>query len=158
MANYKTLCAIQAAKKARLLWVSHAYELIQAIPLVVDHGPYNETECIFGKWIYGDEGKQFAHLSTFKDLEASHRRLHQIYTNAFSTIFGHSADVGLLKFLFGAPRGVTDEQQEAAATHCRDLQAISDQVSAALDALEAEVAACTSARDWALNRAAVQGI
>ncbi len=130
---------IRAAKQAHLSWVMKADALIHGIPLEKDQVPINGTECIFGKWYYG-EGQNLKSLPSFKAIEQPHFNLHSTYARIFKLLF-EETNVSFLSKLFGRSKKQNEKNLMEARNIFPILKGHSKEVVKYLDKLEQEVIA-----------------
>lgn len=114
MKKNEVLSILHNAIRGHKQWVGNALALIEGVPLEKDKVPVNATECEFGKWYYG-AGQNLKKISGFKEIEASHDKLHAIYTEIFSILFGEkSKEPSLFHKLFGTSHKIVEENRRAA--------------------------------------------
>ena len=64
-------------KQQHLLWFKKILEGINQPETLRGTTVNHSTECFFGKWFFG-EGKKFAHLPVYKEIEGVHEQVHRI--------------------------------------------------------------------------------
>jgi len=129
-----TVDQLRNARAAHKAWVSRAEALIEGIPLEKDQVPMFPTDCVFGKWYYG-EGQQLKRLSEFADLEEPHEELHKVYMRIFKLLFDEP-DTSTIGRLFGQARRAKSKQLEEASALIPGLRTLSDQMTQILERLE----------------------
>jgi len=129
-----TLEQLRNARAAHKAWVSRAEALVEGIPLEKNQVPMFPTDCVFGKWYYG-EGQQLKRLSDFADLEKPHEELHKVYMRIFKLLFD-APDTSTLGKLFGQARRAKAKQVEEASALIPKLRSLSDEMTAILERIE----------------------
>ncbi len=138
MDTREILDRLRTAKSAHLGWVNRARALIDGKPVDKDKVPVKHTDCIFGKWYYGD-GRKLASLPSYQAIEAPHDKLHAIYQEIFDLLFSRERE-GFIARIFDS-RKKQEQRREQARARFRELQQMSDVIVARLDALERDVRA-----------------
>ena len=138
MDKNKLIYQIREAKRAHVSWVMKADALIQGIPLEQDQVPVNGTECKFGHWYYG-EGQNLSFLQSYKAIEQPHFNLHSTYAQIFKLLFDETRQ-GMLEKLFGKSKKAEEVKLLKARQMFPELRKHSEEVIAALEGLEAELA------------------
>jgi hypothetical protein len=137
MNKQKIIQNIQAAKRAHISWVMKADALIHGIPLEKDQVPVNGTECIFGKWYYG-EAQIFNKLPEFKAIEQPRFDLHSTYARIFKLLY-ESDEGSFLSKLFGKSQKLKESNLKEARNIFPELKAHSEIVVKRLENLEQAV-------------------
>ena len=141
MKKNEVLSVLQNAARIHKQWVGNALALIEGVPLDKGKVPVNATECEFGKWYYGD-GQKMKKLNGFKEIEASHYKLHAIYTEIFSILFGEkSREPSFFHKLFGTSHKIMEENREEAMEKYHLLEKQSETIISQLEQLEKVIAA-----------------
>ena len=133
----ETLIQIRNARGAHKAWVAKAEALVAGIPLEKDQVPLLPTDCIFGKWYYG-EGHVLRKLPAYKKLEKPHDKLHKTYMQIFKLLFDEP-DTGALGRLFGKAKKLKAEQVHQAKELLPTLIELSDTVCDTLEELEEQL-------------------
>ncbi len=129
---------LRTAKSAHLGWVNRARALIDGKPVDKEKVPVRHTDCIFGKWYYGD-GRKLGSLASYQAIEEPHNRLHAIYQEIFDLLFTKEKG-NFIARLFDSGRKQEERRAQARAKF-QELQQMSDVIVARLDALERDVRA-----------------
>ncbi len=128
-------------------WISKAIGLIEGLEISEDACPLHATECVFGKWYYG-EGQILREFQEYQQIEKPHMNLHQSYMQIFKIITGlkdsenRNTDTrNFFQKLIGkkAPKISNKSGIDEARTIFRVLQKQSDIVIACLHKLETKV-------------------
>ncbi len=154
MDTREILDRLRTAKSAHLGWVNRARALIDGKPVDKEKVPVKHTDCIFGKWYYGD-GRKLASLPSYQAIEAPHDRLHAIYKEIFDLLFTHEQG-GFIARLFDSRKKQEQRRAEARAKF-QELQQMSDVIVARLDALERDVRSMAERLERRANSAAAGG-
>lgn len=128
---------LRMAKSAHIGWVNRAHALIEGKPVDKEKIPISPGNCAFGKWYYGD-GRKHADLTTYKEVEQPHIRLHAIYEDIFNLLFTKQNE-SFLSRLIGYHAKKRQQQLAQAREHFRELQKMSDIIILKLDALERDI-------------------
>jgi len=129
-----TLDQLRNARAAHKAWVSRAEALIEGIPLEKNQVPMFPTDCVFGKWYYG-EGQQLKRLASFGELEKPHEELHKVYMRIFKLLFDEP-DTTTIGRLFGQARRSKAKQLDEATALIPKLRGLSDEMTLILEKLE----------------------
>ncbi len=138
MDTREILDRLRTAKSAHLGWVNRARALIDGKPMDKDKVPVKHTDCLFGKWYYGD-GRKLASLPSYQAIEAPHDKLHAIYQEIFELLFSKEKSGFIARFFDSGEK--REERRKQAKAKFRELQQMSDVIVARLDALERDVRA-----------------
>ncbi len=141
MDQREVLDRLRNAKSAHLGWVNRARALIEGNPVDQEKIPVMPTDCIFGKWYYGD-GRALSKLTSFRDVEQPHNELHRIYAEIFNILFEQKKGSFLSRMLGGRKREQEKRMQEA-RDRFHDLQQMSNIIIAKLDKIEKDIRALT---------------
>lgn len=114
MKKLEILSVLRKAKGAHLRWVMNAHALIEGLPLEKDQVPINGTECVFGRWYYGD-GQILHHIQSFRAIEQPHLRLHETYMKIFKLLFVEDQNFSLWDKWLG-------KAKQAKAQHVAEAQ------------------------------------
>ncbi len=128
---------IHQARARHKAWVAHAEALVRGVPLDADKAPVLPTDCAFGQWYYG-EGQMLRRLQEFRRIEEVHDELHKTYMEIVALLF-NEPDVSMIGRLIGEARKVRAENKAKAERMLELLRHLSDELDAALDALESRL-------------------
>jgi len=141
---------LRNARAAHKAWVARAEALIAGMNVDKEHIPMLPTDCVFGKWYYGD-GQKLRNLPAYTDMEKPHDKLHRTYMQIFKLLFDEP-DVSAFSRLFGGRAKAKKEQLEEAELLFKSLRKISEEVCYVLETLEDQLIA--TARNQ--NKSSVQ--
>lgn len=130
---------IRNARSAHKAWVARAEALVAGIPLEKEQVPLLPTDCVFGKWYYGD-GHALRKLPAYKLIEKPHDQLHKTYMEIFQCLF-NEPDIGAWGRLLGKDKKLKAEQVEQAKALLPKLRKLSDVVCDTLEQLEGQLTA-----------------
>ena len=82
MLKTEIILKIIEIKKSHIKWHAYAEALVMEIETESDTLPKAYTDCIFGKWYYG-EGQFLYFLESFVELEQLHIKLHDLYIEIY---------------------------------------------------------------------------
>jgi chemoreceptor zinc-binding protein len=134
------LDALRAATSAHIKWRAYAQALIAGVEVSEEKIPVSHTDCVFGKWYYGEGQRQLGHLASFQDLEAPHQILHAVYRKIFEVLHGpdHRSFLGRI---FGGKAAYQTQQRERASVEVQVLIDTSETLLRAIKLVEDEVRA-----------------
>lgn len=72
----KTKFDIIAIKQAHMGFKENLRKVMKGEKQMKPEEVSTEQNCVFGKWFYGAEGKQYAHLQEYKNVEKYHAKVH----------------------------------------------------------------------------------
>ena len=130
---------IRNARGAHKSWVAKAEALVAGIPLEKEQVPLLPTDCIFGKWYYG-EGHALRSLPAYKLIEKPHDQLHKTYMEIFQCLF-NEPDIGAWGRLLGKDKKIKAEQIAQAKALLPKLTKLSEAVCDTLEQLEGQLVA-----------------
>lgn len=137
MNKLEILEKIRAAKRSHVSWVKRARSLIDGVPVDKEKVPVMSTDCIFGRWYYGD-GKQLSKLPSFQAIEDPHNRLHETYAKIFKLLFGDNRPSFFARVLGLKYKPQKNDLHEANELF-KELQAWSDIIMGRLEKLEENI-------------------
>lgn len=135
MKKIETLSVLRKAKGAHLRWVMNAHALIEGLPLEKDQVPINGTECIFGRWYYGD-GQILHHIESFRAIEQPHLRLHETYMKIFKLLFVEDQNFSLWDKWVGKAKRAKEQHVAEAQALYKTLEKYSQQIVQQVEILE----------------------
>ncbi len=120
MEKQHILAQLTRAKAAHIKWRSFAYGLISGLEVTPEYQPVSNRECEFGHWYYHpDTQVALGQFVTYQSIAVPHQVLHQLYEKVHQ---------------FAAKK-----KMRKAEELIPKLNALSDQLIEALNALEKEV-------------------
>ena len=131
---------LRAAKVAHLKWVQRAKSLISGIPVEKEAIPLDYTDCVFGKWFYGD-GQNIAlmpGMSVMDSIGAKHTDLHEVYFKIFQIYFGEANKSFFLKLL-NIKKKISPAEAEMAKRYYMELEGISKELVDMIGRLERRI-------------------
>ena len=140
MDKMAALAALRAATSAHIKWRAYAQALIAGVEVSEVNAPVRHTDCVFGKWYYGEGQQHLGSLASYRDAEVPHQMLHAIYGKIFETLHGPDRRSFLGK-IFGSKAAYQVHQREQAREHMRELADASETLLKALRLVEDEVRA-----------------
>lgn len=139
MNKEELVTVIRNAKAGHKRWVENALSLIEGLPLDKNQVPVNATDCVFGKWYYG-EGQGLKSLPSYREVEQYHDALHKTYREIFMLLFGEDkAETSLFSRLFGTSQKSSEEKRKLAKDKYLILRQQSKIIMKKLDDLEAMI-------------------
>ncbi len=127
---------IRSAKQSHKRWVENAHSLIEGIPLDKSQVPVNSTDCVFGKWYYGD-GQALKPMVSFREIEEHHDALHHTYREIFVLLFEEKErSISFFSRLFGRSHKSSVRNQSLAREKFSVLEQQSKTIIYKLDELE----------------------
>ncbi|MDD5359093.1 MAG: CZB domain-containing protein [Sulfurovaceae bacterium] len=143
MTKTDTARQLNQAKSAHLQWVQRAYMLMFGFEFEKDSVPIDSTQCVFGKWLYG-ECQALCHINDpikdlIADIERLHLQLHNSYFEIFKIYFGEQKK-GFLRGLFKTKKkSLNEDEVKIANEHYRNLENISEHLIKKLTSLQKKI-------------------
>lgn len=109
----------EAAKSAHLAWRARIRSFLDGTSSLTEKEAVSSQECVLGRWYYADGLARFSQVPGMRELEAPHIRLHQLIRDILA--LRHSGD------------------QRGAERRFRELEAISADIVARLDAISRQI-------------------
>jgi hypothetical protein len=134
MTRNEIIQKLHAAKRSHLSWVGRAELLTQGHEIQKEQIPVLHTECAFGAWYFG-AGQVLNELPEFAEIDASHKRLHEAYSQVFKLIT-EEENASAFSRLLGIAKRKKEADQPIIHQHMLGLEKASQNVIERLDALE----------------------
>ncbi len=80
----KVLEQLRNARFSHKRWMNYAKAIYLGLPVDKEAAPLYDTDCSFGKWLYG-EGQALNEMPSFNRIEELHAALHDVYMNFYKT-------------------------------------------------------------------------
>ncbi|MDQ6994694.1 MAG: CZB domain-containing protein [Mariprofundaceae bacterium] len=124
------------ARVSHLRWVARAEALVEGVPLDKNQVPLLATDCDFAHWYLG-EGRVLRHLPSYDNVAIHHDRLHRIYWDIFTHLYGEKDRLNIFQWL-GVKHTVNHSNQEKARLLIPQLKEASQEVLTSLEQLTSE--------------------
>jgi len=144
------LTALRNARAAHKAWVARAEALVMGLPLEKEQVPMLPTDCIFGRWYYGD-GMALQKLPGYAELEKPHDDLHRTYMQIFKLLYDEP-DVSVIKRWLGHSKKLKAKQLEEAKALLPVLAKLSEQMCQKLEVLDTYVTRIAKQRHLAIEK------
>lgn len=137
MDKKQLIANLRAAKSAHIKWRSYAQALVAGLPVSENQVPVIHTDCVFGRWYYG-QGQQLSALPGYQAIEIPHEALHGIYMQIFKLLF-EMEDTGFFAKLVGSTRKNDERRRDQINTLLNNLVEMSKTLLTAIELLEQEI-------------------
>lgn len=136
MTKNEILSNINSATITHLAWVDKAGRLVHTDNQITqDEIPLASTSCSFGKWFFG-AGKVLTCIMSetlMKEVEQTHRELHDSYHKIFKIYFTETIETALYNF---SRRNINQKDQDRAEVELRNLENISEKLIKLLERIK----------------------
>ena len=142
MEKQKVIELLRTAKKAHIQWIVRAQALTNGLSIEKDAIPMDCTECVFGKWLYSDgqDITAMPGMDIMKEIERTHFDLHTEYLEIF-TLYFPTRELSFFAKLFSRKYKISEQDQEKAKLHFKNLRMISNELTNKIDRLESRLMA-----------------